>query len=292
MNQKIIELANSLIKEEWLMQTKIEWIHLFRQSKAEKSKPLLYNPSIIFIFNWYKKLYLEDNVYEYWKLKYLLVSAPTPVMCETFMENDTPFLWLSIQIDLNELYNLVRTFELNWENGNKTRGLSNSNKWILPLPLNEKIENCLIRLLEVCMLDLDSQVLWTSIRNEILFHTIKNEDAKEFCNLVLNSKNFTEFGNILKKIHIEYDSNFDIETLAKQMHMSIPTFHRNFKSMTGYSPIQYIKNIRLNKAKVLLDVEWYSVKEAAQNVWYTSQSQFSREYKRYFGNPPISDSKK
>ena len=73
--------------------------------------------------------------------------------------------------------------------------------------------------------------------------------------------------------------------------MSVPTFYRQFKAFTWFAPNQYIKNLRLNKAKDLLNIHNYSVKQATSEVWYNSQFQFSREYKRYFGYAPVKEGK-
>ena len=68
--------------------------------------------------------------------------------------------------------------------------------------------------------------------------------------------------------------------------MSASSFHRAFKKVTGETPIQYLKKIRLIKAKSLLVFDNALVEEAAYDVGYASASQFSREFKRYFNVPP------
>jgi len=68
--------------------------------------------------------------------------------------------------------------------------------------------------------------------------------------------------------------------------MSVSSFHSNFKTVTSTSPIQYIKEIRLQKARIFMVQEGLSASEAAGKVGYDSPSQFSREFKRYFGNTP------
>ena len=68
--------------------------------------------------------------------------------------------------------------------------------------------------------------------------------------------------------------------------MSVSVFHRTFKQVTTDSPMQYIKKIRLNKAKSLIVHQGTRANEAAYKVGYESTSQFSREFKLYFGVPP------
>ena len=71
--------------------------------------------------------------------------------------------------------------------------------------------------------------------------------------------------------------------------MSIAAFHHNFKLVTGSSPLQYLKRIRLDRAKRLLIHEGYNSSTAAKAVGYESASQFSREFKRQFGVPPMEE---
>jgi AraC-like DNA-binding protein len=68
--------------------------------------------------------------------------------------------------------------------------------------------------------------------------------------------------------------------------MSVSVFHNHFRRLTGTSPIQYIKTIRLQKARLLMAVDGLSASEASVRVGYESSSQFNREFKRFFGLPP------
>lgn len=70
--------------------------------------------------------------------------------------------------------------------------------------------------------------------------------------------------------------------------MSISNFHSTFKELTGLSPIQYVKKIKLHKARELLLYNKITAKTAAYEVGYESLSQFNREYKRLFGSTPKS----
>jgi AraC-like DNA-binding protein len=87
-------------------------------------------------------------------------------------------------------------------------------------------------------------------------------------------------------MHSNYQGSLSIEELARESAMGVSSFHRAFKEVTGDSPVQYLKKIRLLKAKGLLVFEGKQVNEAAYEVGYASPSQFSREFKRYFQVPP------
>ena len=80
-----------------------------------------------------------------------------------------------------------------------------------------------------------------------------------------------------------------IDELAGQARMSNSTFHHHFRSMTALSPIQYQKQLRLHEARRLMLAEHLDAATAAFQVGYESPSQFSREYSRLFGAPPLRD---
>jgi AraC-like DNA-binding protein len=71
--------------------------------------------------------------------------------------------------------------------------------------------------------------------------------------------------------------------------MSTSTFHHHFRSMTAMSPLQFQKRLRLNEAMQLMLTEHLDAATAAFQVGYESPSQFSREYSRLFGAPPLRD---
>ena len=77
-----------------------------------------------------------------------------------------------------------------------------------------------------------------------------------------------------------------MEQLAKMAHLSVSAFHRAFKEITSDSPLQYLKKIRLTKARDLMIQESIKANIAADKVGYESASQFSREFKRHFGKSP------
>ncbi len=80
-----------------------------------------------------------------------------------------------------------------------------------------------------------------------------------------------------------------VEDLAKKVHMSVSSLYRHFKDVTGSSPLQYQKQLRLYEAQRLMFMENEKASVAALRVGYESVTQFNREYKRMFGEPPHRD---
>ena len=90
-------------------------------------------------------------------------------------------------------------------------------------------------------------------------------------------------------IRENYKNPLKVEALARQVHMSASNLHRHFKLLTGLSPLQYQKQLRLYEAQRLMLMEHERASSAALSVGYESVTQFNREYKRVFGEPPLRD---
>ena len=90
----------------------------------------------------------------------------------------------------------------------------------------------------------------------------------------------------MKIMQSDYAGKLDVEQLANTARMSASAFHRAFKEITSDSPMQYLKKVRLTKARDLMVQENMKAYIAADKVGYESSSQFSREFKRYFGQSP------
>ncbi|MDO5537478.1 MAG: AraC family transcriptional regulator [Desulfovibrionaceae bacterium] len=86
-----------------------------------------------------------------------------------------------------------------------------------------------------------------------------------------------------------FRTSLKIDDLAHYVNMVTSTFYHHFKVVTGLSPLQYHKRLRLYEAQRLMMTEGCNAGEAAVAVGYESETQFNREYKRLFGEPPRRD---
>lgn len=98
-----------------------------------------------------------------------------------------------------------------------------------------------------------------------------------------------QIAKVLGFIQHQYSENLEVATLAAKANMSQSSFYTYFKAVTSSSPIQNIKAIRLHAARRNIMFDHLSASDAAYNVGYSSPSQFSREYRRFFGVPPYVD---
>jgi AraC-like DNA-binding protein len=133
---------------------------------------------------------------------------------------------------------------------------------------------------------MDRQVVGPAAVEEILYRVLRGEQGRVLYDLTRHHTPYSNVARALERMHSEYRESLSVEALARDSAMGVSSFHRAFKEVTGDSPVQYLKKIRLLKAKGLLVFEGKQVSEAAYEVGYASPSQFSREFKRYFQVPP------
>ena len=132
----------------------------------------------------------------------------------------------------------------------------------------------------------DSRILGPQIVREIIYHVLRGNLGGNLRALAAPDSHFGRISRVLNRIHADYASHYDIGTLARDAGMSVAAFHTRFKAITSSSPLQYLKNIRLNKARMLMVNDGLNAGGAAVKVGYESASQFSREFKRLFGDGP------
>ena len=89
--------------------------------------------------------------------------------------------------------------------------------------------------------------------------------------------------------HVEFEQPLRIDDIARDVGMSVSGFHHQFKGLTAMSPLQFQKQLRLQEARLLMLGEHLDANSAAYRVGYENASQFSREYRRFFGLPPVRD---
>lgn len=281
--KEIAALLADIMPEETVLAAPIKGLDLFRIEEAFPRTPYAYNSEIIILGQGEKKVYLGNDVYTYDSSHYLVLPVPLPAECEGRTEPGKPILGLSIAIDPIEVGEILLDME------DIQQEIQSLPKGIYSAPMSEALYDAGIRLLSAIADPLDKKVLAPMIKREIIYRVLQGEKGEILQALAHRDRRFFQIAKVLQKIHESYSSDFDIEKLAKELGMSSSTFHRSFKAVTDTSPLQYIKNVRLHKARTLIIQDGLNVNIAAIQVGYESPSQFNREYKRLFGVTPAKD---
>lgn len=282
-SDKMIQLLDNLVPEEGVMENVIDKVNLFRITNSSSRTPLNYEPSIIILAQGKKRVFIGDEVITYDPLNYLVLSVPLPLECETFASAEKPMLGLTVKVDPATVGEILLAIDDVHHNGKSVP------KGIFSAALDSHLIDATVRLLETLSSPRDSRFLGPAIVREIIYRVLCGEKGDALRALAFRNQHFFQIARILDKIHESYDKKLDLNSLAGEAGMSISSFHSSFKAVTDTSPLQYIKNVKLHKARMLMMEEGSSAYNAAFHVGYESPSQFNREYKRLFGITPGKD---
>ncbi|MFK7901855.1 MAG: AraC family transcriptional regulator N-terminal domain-containing protein [Nitratireductor sp.] len=209
----------------------------------------------------------------------LVVSHDLPVVSKiTKASKDEPYIALILSLDLGltrSLYNLVADAPLPDIASNAFAIDQADEAWLEPL----------LRYVELMQSPLDAEVLAPSILREIHYRLLLSPIGRMLRDIIVSSSHASRISKATNHIKNEFHTLLNITDLAKLCGMSAASFHQHFKQITGLTPLQYQKDLRLIKAKALL-LENKSVSEVAFLVGYESPTHFSREYRRKFDLPP------
>jgi AraC-like DNA-binding protein len=149
--------------------------------------------------------------------------------------------------------------------------------------------DAVIRLLRLLDQPQDRDVLAPLIEREILWRVLTGPLGEAVRQIGMADSSLAQISGAVRWIADHYSESFRIEELARDCGMSTSTFHRSFQAATALSPIQFQKQIRLQRSRLMLMTESRDVATVGYRVGYDSASQFSREYRRQFGLPPGRD---
>jgi AraC-like DNA-binding protein len=153
----------------------------------------------------------------------------------------------------------------------------------------DELLDAIVRLLRLLDRPRDRGVLVPLVKREILWWLITGEQGDIVRQLGLADSNLNHITRAVRWIRQNYAQQFRVEQLAQLSGMSVSAFHKNFQAVTAMTPIQFQKHIRLQMARLILANRPSDVTGVGQSVGYESPSQFSREYRRLFGEPPSRD---
>lgn len=282
-NHKMVELLKRLIPEESIVATSIDGVKIYRVDKSFDRKPASYNSEIIIIAHGEKRVFLGDTVYTYNPSRYLVLPVPLPVECEAIVSPDGPLLGITIRVDPLTVGEILLELD-------ETRPPADDlHRGIYTAPMTEGIAGAAVRLLEALSLPDDGRILGPMIVREMIYRVLRGENGEALQALARRDRRFFQIAKVLNKIHETYHQSHDIRSLAMEAGMSLSSFHTSFKAVTDVSPLQYIKSVRLHKARELMTQDGVNAYNAALRVGYESPSQFNREYKRFFGITPARD---
>lgn len=263
--------------------TPIERVTLVRSSTVTMPMPNVYRPQLVLVVQGRKEVTLGDRVFRYAPGRYGVVTYDLPAIGHVVEATpDKPYLCLYLDFDPVMLGDLALRVP-------PPPGTPS-------LPIGKTVSDAgadlldaTLRLLRLLDDPAALPVLGPLAEQEILYRLLAGPDGARMRHITSGQGRVAQIGRAIAWIGLNFRERFSIERLAAEVGMSPSSLHEHFRAVTAMTPLQFQKQLRLQDARSLMLVDDIDVTTAAFSVGYESPSQFSREYRRHFGEPPLRD---
>ena len=264
--------------------TAVPGLSLFQRDAPTEPISGMYEPSICLVAQGAKRVLLGDDTYVYDAHHYLITSVHLPTVVQIIeASREQPYLGLRLKLDQREISQLMVDSNLPLPRAQQSiRGMATGE---VTLPLLTAFQ----RLIDLLAEQQDIPILAPIIQREIIYRLLVGDQGARLRQIASVGSQSHQIARAIDWLKGNFTRPLRIDDLAARVRMSSSTFHHHFRSMTALSPLQFQKQLRLREARRLMLSEHLDAATAAFQVGYESPSQFSREYNRLFGAPPLRD---
>ncbi|MBX9407630.1 AraC family transcriptional regulator [Pseudomonas baetica] len=264
--------------------TAIGSLFMSRHTKSHDFAPVLAQPALCIMAQGRKEVRLVDEFFNYDPLNYLVVSVSMPLSGRVVnVSPQDPILAVRLDIDPAEITALIADAG---PLGVPTRP---TGRGLYVEKIDSAMLDAVLRLARLLDAPKDIAMLAPLIRREILYRLLRSPQGHRLYEIAIANSQSHRISQAIKWLNGNFEQPLRIDDLAKAVNLSVSTLHHRFKAMTAMSPLQYQKQLRLQEARRLMLAEGLEASAAGYRVGYESPSQFSREYSRLFGAPPLRD---
>ena len=271
-----------------VLETPIPGLKMQRYLSPTKPASYILTPHICLISQGVKRVMLGEDAYVYDSERFLISSVGLPLIAQILeASKKKPYLGLTYELDLNLLSQLISDNDFPTPSEKKTCRVMAVSKVTSP------IVNAFGRLLKLLDTPEDIPILAPLIKKEIHYRLLAGDQRPRLHQIVSEGSHGhgIQIAKTIDWLREHFKQTFKISDLADLSGMSPSSFHHHFRLMTAMTPLQFQKRLKLNEARRLMLTENFDATNAAFQVGYESPSQFSREYARLFGAPPLRDIK-
>lgn len=263
--------------------TPIERVTLVRSSTVTMPMPNVYRPQLCLVVQGRKEVTLGDRVFRYSPGRYGVVTYDLPAMGHVVEATpDKPYLCLYLDFDPVALGNLASRVPLPPGAPSQLIGKMVSDA-------GAPLLDAALRLLRLLDDPAALPVLGPLAEQEILYRLLAGPDGARMRYITSSQGRVALIGRAIAWIGKHFRERLSVEQLAAEVGMSPSSLHEHFRAVTAMTPLQFQKQLRLQDARSLMLAQDIDVATAAFRVGYESPTQFSREYRRYFGESPARD---
>jgi AraC-like DNA-binding protein len=262
--------------------TTIPRVSLSRVTAPTTPIRTVYEPALCVVVQGRKQAMLGNQRYIYDGAQYLIVSVDLPILGGVIEASaDKPFLGFRLTLDPAMLSAMLLEMPA-LAAGPPAAGLTLS-------PLTTELIDPILRMVRLVARPDDIAMLAPLAEREILYRLLQGPQSGMLRQIAMADSRLSQINRAIGWIKRHYKAPFRIESVAEAARMSPSSLHHHFRAVTSMSPLQYQKQIRLQEARRLILASHADAATAGFSVGYESPSQFSREYRRLFGEPPVRD---
>jgi AraC-like DNA-binding protein len=282
--KSLLSTALEYCSREGIHPTDLPGFKVIRRDKTTEASPGMYTPIVCLVLQGEKRVWSGKKIYRYNPANYLVSCLDMPATVQVVKASALePYVGLTLELQPSVVYEILQeTSPLKIQSEGPGGGFFVER-------VTAELADAFARLLKTLEEKNDQKLLAPSIIKEIHYRLMSSRYGSKIRQLGMVGSKTQRISKVLEHLRKDYAAPLSVPDLAKMANMSPSAFHLHFRHVTHMSPLQYQKQIRLQEARRLLSVETIDAASVAYQVGYESPSQFSREYKRLFGQPPMRD---
>jgi AraC-like DNA-binding protein len=279
---ELAERIRGLVKEEGALDL-FPGVAVTRATRMLPPYYAMAKPAFCVIAQGSKRVMVGEEEFTYDPGHYLLSTVDLPVTsCVIEASDEAPYLGFRLDLEPS----LVASVMI--DEGLDVKRFEPTAKAVNVGEINADMLNAVVRILRLAERPEEVSALLPMIQREIVYRLLKSAQGARLAHLVASSED-RRISKAVSILRESFDKPLSMETLARNIGMSVSGFHQHFKSVTSLTPLQYQKQIRLQEARRLMLGEDLDAASAGFRVGYDDPSYFSRDYKKHFGSPPQTD---
>ncbi|MFC5651247.1 AraC family transcriptional regulator N-terminal domain-containing protein [Paenibacillus solisilvae] len=285
--QELASLIDRHTPSAGMHDTAISSLKYFRYDGESQPIYSVYDPSLCIVAQGSKLVLLGQECYHYNPASYLVASVNLPITGQIIQAAPQhPYLSLQLNFSTDQIVDIIKVSHSEWSMEGSGRGL-------LVSQTSPSLLDAVLRLVRLLDTERDIPVLAPLVIREILYRILQDpQGGASVRQFAVAGSHAERIAKVISLINRDFAKPLRIDELAAATNMSPSSLHFHFKEVTAMSPLQYQKQVRLQEARRLLLLDIPEAANAGFQVGYESPSQFSREYVRMFGLPPLRDIKR
>jgi len=279
------KIASFIGTKEFLI-TEVPGLLLTRRTAPTAPVAATHEPSLAVVAQGRKRADLGGSIFIFDESRYLLTALDLPVICNVIeASEEVPYLSFVLKLEMPIVRELLGREEF------QATGVPPDKPAIATGEVTAELLDACCRLVDLLKTPQDIPFLCGLIQREIIYRILRGPEAARLRAIATLGDQSQRTAKAIAWLKANYTKPLRVEELAEVARMGMSTLHHHFRALTAMSPLQYQKQLRLVAARERMLVEGLDAASAAFEVGYESASQFNREYKRLFGEPPMRDIK-